>query len=149
MKATIHTSEPQLSEGDVEQLEAELRLIFPPAYRAFLLRYNGGYPNPNAFERESNNRKGRQLSMVADFFGIEDLRLYREMLIDRMPENLMPVACDSGGNMIVVSVAGKDVGHVYFWDHNRETEPPSYSNVYKAAPDFQSFLESLHDPDAP
>lgn len=148
MNATILEPGPVLDEQALVALEHDLGLVLPVAYRAFLQQHNGGYPDPNAFERETNNRKGRQLAIVSDFFGIDDVRKYRRWHVDRVPRNLLAIARDPGGNMILLSVDGSDVGQVFFWDHDRETTPPTYANVYAVAPDFSSFLDALHDPDA-
>ncbi|MBA3819959.1 MAG: SMI1/KNR4 family protein [Deltaproteobacteria bacterium] len=149
MSATIFEAGPQLDESAIRALEDELGLVLPPAYRTFLLQNNGGYADPNVFEREDNRRTGRQRALVQDFFTIDEVRKYRGWHRGRVPENLLAVGRDPGGNMLLVSVGGPDVGRVYFWDHDRETTPPTYANVYSVADDFSRFLASLHDPDAP
>ena len=64
----------------------------------------------------------------------------------RMPEELVPIAHDPGGNQICIAVAGPKTGAVYFWDHEEEAdddETPGYDNVYLIANSFNEFLNSL------
>jgi hypothetical protein len=37
------------------------------------------------------------------------------------------------------------VGKVFFWDHEAETNPPSYANCHLIADSFNEFIETLHD----
>ena len=61
-----------------------------------------------------------------------------------MPDNFFPIACEDGGSLICLSLAGSDKGAVYYWNYYGETHPPSYDNVYQIAGTFQGFLESIH-----
>lgn len=36
-------------------------------------------------------------------------------------------------------------GHIYFWDHERETNPPSFGNVSYVAISFSEFIEKLYE----
>jgi hypothetical protein len=49
----------------------------------------------------------------------EPLQTYRNQ--GRMPAELIPIASDSFGNWVCLGVAGEAKGHVYFWDHERES----------------------------
>ncbi len=48
------------------------------------------------------------------------------------------------GNIICLSLTGDTAGKVYYWDHDGETDPPTFDNVYKIADSFQGFLDSIH-----
>ncbi len=52
-----------LTERDLADLESELGFKLPQAYRAFLMKYNGGRPEPEAFPIEGmpNNPEGAAL----------------------------------------------------------------------------------------
>lgn len=81
------------------------------------------------------------------------IRLYK----GRMPDTLIPVADDGGGNQICLGVAGADRGKVYYWDHNNEWDeddyeedygtpmPPEakFQNVYLVVDSFDAFLLRL------
>ena len=57
----------------------------------------------------------------------DDLLYNYKMYKKRMPKVLLPIAGDSSGNMICISISGDKVGCVWFWDHEEEVyegEPP-------------------------
>ena len=57
----------------------------------------------------------------------------------------MPIAGDSGGNQYVLIVEGDKAGQIFFWNHEDETEPPSYENMSFIAASFTEFTEKLHE----
>lgn len=74
------------------------------------------------------------------------IETFKEIGNARMPDNIFPIAYDSGGNKICISVSGKDFGFIYFWDHEEEVdegEIPNYNNLYLLAKNLNEFLESL------
>jgi hypothetical protein len=80
-----------------------------------------------------------------------------EALKGRMPETLIPIADDGGGNQICLGIKGQERGKVYYWDHNNEWDeedfledygtpmPPEvkFQNVYLAANSFEDFIDRL------
>jgi hypothetical protein len=114
----------------------------PPAYRDFLLRQNGGSPDPSLFEVEDN---GEEVA-VQMFFGLKmpAFSLNLERVFDdfgsRLPPALFPIAQDPGGNIIGVVEDGEQAGVVMYWDLDFEGEEGALSRV---APDFQTFLRRL------
>ena len=46
---TIYESYPPLKEDDIVAAERQLGISLPADYRNFLLKHNGGYPEPDAF----------------------------------------------------------------------------------------------------
>ena len=38
---------------------------------------------------------------------------------ERIPEGVLPIAHDAGGNLVCLDVAGKFPGSVWFWDHEQ------------------------------
>jgi hypothetical protein len=138
-----------LSETTLAEYENKWGCILPSDYRKFLLRFNGGYPEPDAFRFRNNSTR----SLVDRFLGIHDrehsnLLKYLNTYTIRLPKNLFPVAHDPGGNLICLSVKGETTGKVYFWDHENEAdegEEPDYRNVYLIADTFDEFLAGLQD----
>lgn len=151
MTVEIYEACEPLSESDVVQIEAQLGLSLPAEYRGFLLAHNGGYPEPDVFAIRNNPFDDHGL--VHYFLCVEEGDVYNliewvEDFRGRIPPDFLPVACDPGGNIICLSISGKDVGKVYFWDHEEEVEvdedkTPGYDNVYLIADSFQEFLGSL------
>lgn len=138
----------KLSERDLQRLETNCEIHLPRDYSEFLLRYNGGVPAPTVFPIEGmeNNPEGA----IQEFLGIEqsinssNLIWTYDMVRQRLPPNLFPIARTGSGDLICISLFGEDEGAVLFWDFYNPTEPPSYDNVYLIARDFPSFLESIH-----
>jgi len=149
MALEIHDSCHSLSEKDVEQTETKLGVSLPVDYRTFLLRHNGGWPEPSTFPLENNPSDDH--ARVHYFLCIEEEDPYN--LIDwaedfqgRVPPGLLPIAVDPGGNLVCVSTSGGKSGTVYFWDHEEEAgegETPGYDNVYYVAENFEDFLNML------
>ncbi len=144
----------QLSHDDIRWIESRMGIRLPGEYIAFLLRHNGGRPIPNAYPIEGleNNPFG----VVRTFFGIDDpiescnLDWTYDVVRGRIPANLLPIACDDGGDLICLSLFGEDAGAVLFWDRHTEPSTPSYANVYKIADSFAEFLDGIRGlPGAP
>jgi hypothetical protein len=149
MTASIHDSRKPLDPGRIKRIEEELGCVFPKEYRDFLLAHNGGEAVEGVFliHDPPNDYHG----LLDQFLCISpgdsyDLSDWVSDYIGRLPSNLLPVAVDQAGNLIALSVAGSDIGRVYFWDHELEAgqgKVPSYDNVYPVADSFQAFLDSL------
>lgn len=61
-----------------------------------------------------------------------------------MPQGFFPIACEDGGNIICLILSGTMAGKVYYWNHDEESQPPTFNNAYKIADSFENFLDSLH-----
>jgi hypothetical protein len=138
---------PPDGERAIERVEQALigdRL--PDPYRRFLLTHNGGTPDPAGFVYADESGPYTD-SEVARFMGIGDtnydLEEWSEIYRGRMPEELLPIAVDPGGNVICLAIAGANRGAVYFWDHEAESDPPTWSNVHRLADSFDAFLANL------
>jgi hypothetical protein len=149
INVTIRDSFPQVDEARIRAFERALGISLPHDYRQFLLRSNGGRPDPAEFAitGEPLNPSGT----IHYFFGIHDgpnYNLGRKYAVyrERIPADLFPIAGDPGGNIICLAIRGDNVGSVYFWDHDYEAlegEVPDYSNVYFIADSFGSMLNNL------
>jgi hypothetical protein len=74
-----------------------------------------------------------------------------------MPDTMIPIADDGGGNQICLGIKGKERGKVYYWDHHNEWDeqdyledygepmPPEvkFQNVYLIAKSFEDFIQRL------
>lgn len=70
----------------------------------------------------------------------------------RLPEDLLPIANDEGGNLICIGLEGERLDQIFFWDHEEEADPrqgqvPSYNNICFVADWFWEFFNSLHELD--
>ena len=142
-------SEAGASEESIQRLEIEFGLRLPEEYRRFLASFNGGKPVPSGFSFETNEglsessiRYFLTLDTNAEHYTIwEFLVRYR----DRIPSGLLPVACDSFENLVLIDVGAKEVGSVYFWDHEKESmDEPTWENISLVAPSFTALEQTLH-----
>lgn len=150
MQATIHESGSSLSVNDILQAEKRWGYPIPKAYQEFLLVTNGGYPEPSDFKIVTNDGLTSRVSL--DFFlgmGVDEgisLDFYIQNYKDRLPNDLFPIACDPGGNIICINTSNDKKGQIFFWDHEEEVEEgrtPTYDNVYFIADDLALFLDSF------
>jgi hypothetical protein len=145
---------PRLDEKRVAAFEARRGVPLPAEYRRFLLRTNGGTPDPEVGFAFTEG--GRPSDSVLNQFYIlkanaDDPNLDEaiETFVDagRMPSHLLPFADDQFGNQLCLSLGASDYGAVYFWNHEREPEagdgPPSFDNLSLVAGGFDAFLELL------
>lgn len=126
----------------------------PTDYINHLLVYNGGECTPNIFMFYQDGKRTR--SQVDWFLAIYDgesdnlIDYIQTFKVDekRMPVHMLPIAHDPLGNLICISCGHRDVGNIYFWDHEREVDynkegDENYSNLYLVAENFKTFLEGL------
>ncbi len=149
MLPKMYDVQPALSPSDIDGLEKRMKIRLPKEYRAWLLKYNGGQPVPGNFSLGlGGNSEG-----VAWFFAIHEGEFnnfeleykFWKIMTKRVPGDLVPVATDGSGNLICLSFGSADEGKVYFWDHERETDPPSYANCQVVAESFNDFVNMLGD----
>jgi hypothetical protein len=62
----------------------------------------------------------------------------RRLFAERLPESLLPIACDSGGNPFCLKLTGPDAGAITYVDFDR-SEPESHF----VAPNITALLEKL------
>jgi hypothetical protein len=135
----------------IAEFEARWRMVLPAEYKAFLLHSNGGYPTPNTFRVPGWYGHGNS---VMSFYGIHDgsktrrLDWARQVLDERVPADLIPIAIDANGNQICLGWKGERKGKVYFWDHEDELDEDGdfvtdYRNVYLIANSLQEFFDGL------
>ena len=151
MAFTMADQGRSVNDEDIRTLEKNLAVNLPEDYKVFLKTNNGGCPDPQFFPIEGF--ENNPLGQVQVFFRIDGpikssrLDWNYQVMAGRIPENLFPIACEDGGSLICLSLAGPDRGAVYYWDYYGEHKPPSYDNVYLIAGSFEGFLDSLHSYD--
>lgn len=148
MNIAFTGSAPAATDAELASFEQQSGLVLPAAYRDFLSRHNGGAPSPKRFATQD----GKVESMVARFFslgGQGDDSLWSEFegftLAGQIPRQMLPIARDPADNRMVLSTAGRDAGHIYYWSWDEEPDPPTCSRRYMrlVAPDVQSWLSML------
>lgn len=170
MLEEIIEPEKSLTIQDIEQAEKTLNVSFPLQYKNFILKYNGGHPEPAGFDidwtkqihSEVSNACSQdwRTSRVSWFLAIYEgescnLLEYNQITFEgRIPKETIAVAQDSGGNLILVGVSGEQTGKVLFWVKDYENwegddsveNLPWYDNIGLIANSFDEFInEKLRD----
>lgn len=130
----------------ISLVEDQVGYEFPEDYREFLLKYNGGLADEGVFDIP-----GRGQSSVI-FFGINTKKSHSDLVLNfndyrfRLPEKSIPIGFDPGGNLIcLVLIDGE--WKVYFWDHEKENDPPAVCNMVLLNESFSEFIHSLKSED--
>lgn len=131
-----------VGEMELAGVERKLKLQLPETYRRFLLEYNGGIPSPDIIDVQGLPGSPTDLQVL---FGIDrevessDLALNYSLFKKRLPNlRLLPIGCDSGGNLFCMDVRGDIVGQIFYCDVNS-----SAARLYEVAPSFDDFLGKL------
>jgi len=137
-----------LTEDDLREFETQLGVVLPHNYKAFLLRFNGGLPSPDAFMIVGMHRN--PYGIIQEFFGIDypadssNLDWNYKIFSTDSPTNLFPIASTPSGDGICISISGSDTGAVYLWDYYKAPrDPASYDGVYFLAQTVDDFLRGL------
>jgi hypothetical protein len=133
----------------IEKLEGELNISLPAPYKKFLSSHNVGVYERTCFDFLDTDGNVNSSTINNFLFpesdGRYDLRTTYKFYsdADRIPLGLLPVAKDFAGNLVCICVEGKDIGKVYYWDHELEFDVAGYEDLAFLAPDFASFLSML------
>ena len=143
---------PLVDEPAVASLEATLGYALPPSYRRFLLAENGGEPVNPVFHT-SRAGEGYSDSAVRYFFSIADkstfsLKYKYEIYsgAGRIAKEMLPIATDAGGNLVVLAITGEQAGRVFFWNHEVEglaDNSASTEHLASVANSFEEFCDGL------
>lgn len=133
----------------INELELIIGASLPRDYKEFMLKYDGGVPEPAAFDiqEESNS------SVVKAIFGLEtplvnsSVKYNIDLYKNRIPNDFMPIGSDAFGNRIVLGVRDKWAGKIFFWDHERESDEVGgyYGNIFLISNSFEDFLLGLRE----
>lgn len=154
-----------MPEAEIADLERSLAARLPEGYRSFLATYGS-----TAFEQYTDFETLKPMrpwlsqetgwhfdlfyGAAASLYTIKDrIKCYQ----DRMPETLLPIGGDGGGNQICLGIAGPERGRIYFWDHEDEWDEEDYTsrgkpippdlkfqNVHLIANSFEEFLDQMY-----
>jgi hypothetical protein len=122
-------------------------------YCSFLLKTNGGNPTVDySFSFVENNKKTDsvlgeiyRIAKSSEFTTLEEA-CETFVACGRMPVWLIPIACDSFGNQICISIRDSDYNSMYFWNHEKEITDSSSedaNNISFINKSFTGFLDPL------
>jgi cell wall assembly regulator SMI1 len=139
-----------IDKSTLASFESKLGIMLPDAYRRFLLKSNGGRPDPAYFDVPSWPDGGIS---VGDFFGIRSQRAANlQFWIDEAGNELLPdfipVADDPGGNLLCLRLTEPDRGAIYYWDASPDRDlDETTGTMFKVAESIDEFLKRLRPPD--
>lgn len=157
-------SAPVPTNEDVAKFEkdaskiADTKITLPKPYVAFLQKTNGGFvkranvlrAKPEEEEWADALERFHTMGSSGRPKGPPDLRAQARNYEGRVPPDTLPIGNDEAGNLILLGVAGKNAGKVFFWSHHEEAgtplgrgTKPTYDNVTLVANTFDEFLEGL------
>jgi hypothetical protein len=155
MPAEIREGKGPLAENDVQAAEQALGVQFPSDYRAFLLRVNGGYPEPDGLRIywAPGQVCGEDWGTTAMswFYKITDertgnlVRSNQVTFAGRLPAGTLAIASDAGGNQLLLAFSGPHAGKVLLWIKDHEAsdgETPGYGNVGVVADSFADLIQN-------
>jgi SMI1 / KNR4 family (SUKH-1) len=153
MKHIIIEHSSSLTEDELAAAERQLGVNLPDDYRSFMLRYNGGQPEPDGFDViwRDDRECGQdwRTSTLSWFLSLDERRGYNLLKYNqpgfagRIPRGTIAIAVDAGGNLILLALEGPYAGRILFWVREYEVEEgeePGYDNVGIIADNFDQFL---------
>jgi len=134
--------------ANVDGFETVIGKKLPDDYREFLFNFNGGRPESNEFSVPAQ----KSAAGINLFYGLlkakewGDLLYQREMLMDRVPKDVLPIGEASCGNAVCLSLRPDTYGQIFFWDHELEADEgqeATFSNLFLISNSFTGFLSDL------
>jgi hypothetical protein len=131
------------TQKEVEEIERDLQIAFPAAFREFLLSTNVAEPEANFFAVGKKERHGG----LRVLFGLSsdparDLRSQWRKHKARLPVHRLPIGDAEGGNLVCLNTK---TGAIEFWDH--ELAHGRMHGLEMVASSFQEFLSALRPQD--
>lgn len=139
----------------LSEFEDEFNVKLPEQYREFMIKYNGGYVDPNIFKFDDEGGS-TVLNELYPLKSEEDVDLYyiNDLHEDYFSDGFITIGDDPGGSDICLGVKGDVRGKVYFFD--RESDYEEYDEngeeilidekiMNLLSDTFYSFLDSLYE----
>jgi hypothetical protein len=128
---------------DLVAVEERFACTLPEPYARFMLRTNGGMPDPYCFSGKQPGDGGT----VHFFYSIDggehtDIIDHASMLRGYVPKTLLPIARTMSGDIVCIGIAPNNHGQVWFWSHDH---PVREEATWVIADDFDSFLSTFHE----
>jgi len=139
---------PKIELIALRSLEARLGESLPSSYLSFLLATNGGYSHEYSVPYIDLALMSEQRAAIfhwlsacvtkseTGFLGIEEGHRHARGLL---PQGVIPIAVEDGGDPIVLSLRNGDYGSIYLFI----TESPANQQMNKLATSFEEFLGKL------
>jgi hypothetical protein len=144
-----------VSDKQIAEIQQKVNARLPEDYKRFLATFG-----ESTFSSQVNCTPSGKPLYFGWFYGPPDLLEAIENCKEDevLPETIIPIGDDGGGNLFCLGVSGKDIGKVYFHNHGigwhadaerlmeQGKSVPSdirYQTVYECASSFQEFIENM------
>ena len=142
----LKNSMAELSEAEIGRFESEIGIEIPVEYRDFLLRNNGGTPDPGWY-----SMNGEYEDEISYFFAINasdrhsDLALQIENYRDWILPDYLPIAVCGGGDVLCLCLRKEEPGCVYHWNHElaNAAGEPTENNMTKLCNSLTEFVDAV------
>ena len=147
------------TEEDILKLERELDCTLPQDYKDLTLHYSGFFVGASCRIKNELLAEALNVGDVVDvdiFFGAQAtnhpyrIAEYYNRFKEPVPPGFLPIASNSSGDLICLSVGAENPGSIYYWyldkewdNDDNERKEASYSNVYLLASCFDEFIDAL------
>ncbi len=135
---------PPINELQVAQISKTLGAALTQDYKGFLLKHNGGRPEPDVVDIKGLSGSPTDVKI---FFGVgrkyESSELFWQLdfIKECCPEqHVLPIASDSFGSLFCLKVIDGVASSVVFCDLSTQSR-----NFYDVAPTFTEFLNKLRE----
>ena len=127
-----------ISKDIIKSVEHRLQITLPDDYKQIVLKYDGGYPNPNHFKV---GEKVEIFNNLISLDGNECNNIYEvlEDLQTRIGDQLIPFAEDGFGNLFCFDYS--DDKSIVFWNHEKNYY--EFKEATFVCSSFSSLIESL------
>jgi hypothetical protein len=148
--------EPMTRE-EVSAIENDLGELLPEDYRDLLQQYGAADFGELVEFRTATGENAPFSHFYGSSGGSQSLARRIKTYKDRMPDTIIPIGDDGGGNQICLGIKGTERGSVFYWDHDNEWDeddyleeygepmPPErkFQNVQLIADSFEGFIRCL------
>jgi len=140
MRIKINRAKSAPAADQIAGVEKALGLKLPSDYLDFLAKYNGGEPDTNIFEIPgAKNESG-----INEFVEIKRLVREYELAGFKNLDGVVPIAFAEGGNYICLATKGKNIGAIYFWDHEISDDTNALIKVANSISEFLGLLKPFN-----
>ncbi|OWK44415.1 SMI1/KNR4 family protein [Fimbriiglobus ruber] len=138
---SFSNSEPPVDEKIVSRTEKKLKCQFPPDYRDFLLKVNGGVPSTCEYHTEQWGPL-----CIDCFYGITRTRDSSDLIYEQDDDDLatgfLNIGFDPGSAPYYLVISGEETGNVYLRDTGLMDEDGEPA-LYLITTSFREFLQIL------
>lgn len=147
MNPEITDTGPPLGAHDLRGIEARFGCTLPEPYVRFMLRNNGGQPEPYLFHGQRPEDEA-SLHYFLSVGGDEHTDLATRAAMFRefhdVPVTLLPIGVTMSGDVVCLGIGSSNRGQVWFWSHDH---PAREDATWLLADDLDSFLATFHEAD--